>query len=682
MKEDLLAELLRIYATEAAELFDRIRDALRALRPDPANPDQRRGLRRLLHTAKGGAYSAGLAAMGDLVHSLEESVAEQAAVDTQTLLALESALRALEEGIQTIAREGQEPTEAMLAAREDFLLELSSEGPVTKPRDESRTLEVARPEEAVGRINLAELEGLATRIVAAQSSLSRLGQELRELFAWSRREARQEGGIDPAACARIENSLSLLNELEASLQAASEDSNRMRLRPVRGLLEGLRTSFEDALQRTEKRGSLRVKGGEVLLDRRMAERIRGLLVHLVRNAVDHGFESEEERATTGKGAPPQLELGCVARGIRVEFTVKDDGRGIDLEEVLKRARERDLLSSEEQVSEAEALRLVLRAGFSTRDEVTLLSGRGVGLDAVREAVEALNGRLEIDSERGRGTTLSFQVPVSLATERMLVVKRGEQCFAVPLVAAVRLFSLAQAEIEVVGGERTVIFEGQRVVLRDLGAIYGLSCAHPDSAALVTEVGESQLALGVDAVLEEQEVAVRSVGEPLLQLPLVAGLAHLRDGTIAPVTDLSQVHRAGAVPLRAQVADSLPQRVYRILVVDDSLTTRTLERNVLQHVGYEVVVAVDGKEALRHLARGGIDLVITDYEMPYVDGIELLQTMRAHASYMRIPAIMVTSRGDMKNQALAAGAQHHVLKRAFDQEELLDTVARLLASGGE
>ena len=304
---------------------------------------------------------------------------------------------------------------------------------------------------------------------------------------------------------------------------------------------------------------------------------------------------------------------------------------------------------------------------------------------VRSTVEAMNGRVRLTSRAGEGTRLRFEVPVSLATSRVLLVQRGGQRLAIPLMAADRALNLADVDLEPVGGRRTFVHQDERIALADLADLYDLSASGAETQAVVVGIGDRRLALGVDLVEEEVEVAVRPVGEPINHCRLTAGLALLSDSSIVPVIDLADVlrhassarrRRVAAGPAGTAAAAAGPEAA--VLIVDDSVTTRTLETDIFAQAGYTALSAKDGVAALEVLAEHAVDLVVADLEMPRMDGLELLSRIRGAPELAQLPVIVVTSRSDQKDRCLAAGADAFVIKRAFDQEELLDEAARLIA----
>lgn len=676
MSDDLLGDLVRVYAAEAAGLVEQIGEALDDLSVAHDSPAAAVALRRSLHSFKGGAYTSGLRALGDLAHALEEALVDPSGAPVvDRLQAGHRAVGHLEELLDDVARTGVEPVERIAEVRAEF--EGALPATPTAPAPRSRVEDVSeRPRRdapaVVGRVDLVVLEQLALRALEARASVERASTEL----------AAAARGLRPEEARRLDRARETLADLERSVGFVSQELSRLRLRPVGELLATVQRAFSDALARTGKIGELVVDGGDVLLDRRVAESISQALIHLVRNAVDHGFDGPEARAAAGKPLHPTVRVACAARGIRVAFTVADDGGGFDLATLRRTALARGRLA-DDTVSDEAVARLVLEGGLSSRAEVSETSGRGAGLDAARGSIERLGGQIDVTTRPGEGTTFRFEVPVSLATQRMLVVRRGEQRLAVPLQAAQRVVRLSEAGAWPVNGRLTLVIEdSRRIDVRDLASVLGLTAAPGPPLAVVLALGTNHFAVAVDAVEEVTETHVRAIGEPVTWLPLVAGLGTGRDGSIFPVLDLVDLFQATLAQERqAALGPSVEVPALRrtILVVDDSVTTRTLERTVLEHAGHAVVTATNGTEAWRLLEAGGVDLIVTDYEMPELDGLALLRRMRADPRFRSLPAIMVTSRTDAEAAALEAGANRHVLKRAFDQETLLDHVAELLAA---
>jgi two-component system chemotaxis sensor kinase CheA len=380
-------------------------------------------------------------------------------------------------------------------------------------------------------------------------------------------------------------------------------------------------------------------------------------------------------------------------GDRLKVTVEDDGRGLDLAAIAAAARSRGLETA--AAPDAEGLaRLILRPGFSTAARLSSLSGRGMGLAVVAEAVSRLNGELRFGAGEAGGFAIILLAPVSMTADRVVLVSAAGHTFALPNHGLERLLRLRPDEIEAGDAGEFVRLDGKPVLLLRLADLLDLPARPPgpgpDSEpagaacpAAVLRAGEQRLAVAVDALLEEREVLVRDLGLPPAMSGVTAGAVPLEDGAVAVVLSaaalITRGHQLGGerAPLRSAAVPA--PRPACILVVDDSITTRSLERSILEAHGYQVRLAVDGAEALDQLERDPADLVIADVAMPRMDGFELLERMKAHERLAGIPVIMVTSMEKREDQerGLRLGADAYIIKRKFDQRELLATVRQIL-----
>lgn len=479
----------------------------------------------------------------------------------------------------------------------------------------------------------------------------------------------------------------------------SEELQRLRLRPFGEAVSGLHRMVRDIASASGKQVALQLAGTEVEADRAVLDALREALMHLVRNAVDHGIEPPDERVRAGKPREGTVRVTAQLRGAGIRVTVSDDGRGLDTGAVrrLLTARGLDVPESEEELAE-----VLFQGGFSTRSEATEISGRGVGLDVVRDSVERIRGSVRMRWDPGIGTTFVIHTPLALATQRMLLVSVGEQPIAIPDTSVARLFRVDANEVREGGGRRFITTSAGPIPLASLGRVLGppLTATPHDGrlAVVLLEDCDRRLGVAVDALLDETELVVHRVerrgGRPLRML---AGAAMLADGRVALVLNPSAVvstglgrRSAGAAQgaehsataeNRAPVEPEHASRLQRLLVVDDSITTRTLEQSVLEGAGYEVITAVDGADGWRQLQERGADLVITDIEMPEMDGFALCRTIRSSRRHAQLPIILVTSLEDPEHRAhgIEAGADAYVVKSGFDQEALLAMVRELLAS---
>jgi two-component system chemotaxis sensor kinase CheA len=398
--------------------------------------------------------------------------------------------------------------------------------------------------------------------------------------------------------------------------------------------------------------------------------ISEIIGHLLRNAVAHGIELPEERERAGKPAIGQIELRAGQRGSLVAIEVIDDGRGV-APELLDRALGGGALAD-----------VLSEPGFSTAEEVSDVSGRGVGLDAVKAHVESLRGALEVESQPGRGTTVTMLLPLTLALLRVLVLERGGQKFGLGLPNVEEVVTVT--ETMSLGGREALEIRGRSVPLADLADLVGAEAAELGDRPGAVIVASAGARLGVicDRIVSEQEVVVKSLGPLLANVPGYVGAAIMGDGSVALILDpASLVRRRSAGRAHAQVGQA--SQTSKVLVVDDQFTVRELQRSILEAAGYRVETARDGREALTRVSGSSdVDLVVTDVDMPEMTGIELLRAIRADPRSFSLPVVVVTGRGgaDDRRLGVEAGADAYIVKEEFDQRALLETVSGLLTAG--
>ncbi len=458
--------------------------------------------------------------------------------------------------------------------------------------------------------------------------------------------------------------------------------------PFSSLLQGFPKIFRDLSRDLGKEAELFILGGDVEVDKRILEGLKDPLIHLLRNCVDHGLESPVKRREKGKR--PQGSVAIQASqvdGNRVELVVEDDGKGIDAAKLRESAVKAGVLTPRDAqaLDDKEARMLLFRSGVSTSALITDISGRGLGMAIVQQKVEALGGTISLDSTPGRGTTFRISLPLTLATFRGVLVEEEGQLFVLPSSNVEWVGRIARREIKVLEQCETISFGGEPLALVSLGGVLELPEASRENRqremcnVLILSSGALRGAFGVDRVLEEQEVLLKPLGKQLQRVRNVSGATVLGSGKVVPVlnpTDLLlSLSKKGGSRLSAAFSEEKP--LPRILVAEDSLTSRTLLRNILSASGFQVETAVDGQEAWEKFQQGGFDLVISDVEMPRKNGFELTAAIRS--SHEELPVILVTSlesREDRERGA-EAGANAYIIKSGFDQSTLLETMGRLL-----
>ncbi len=477
-------------------------------------------------------------------------------------------------------------------------------------------------------------------------------------------------------------------QLNLVAQVVRDDLRDLRMVPCGQVLEPLRRTVREVSSRLNKHVELYITGGDVRLDRRILDALKDPLQHLVRNAIDHGIESAEARRAAGKSEVGKLWVRVESRGTRIAVVVEDDGGGLSPARVRATAIKRGLLTTEAatKLSDAQAARLVFQPGFSTRDEVTATSGRGVGLDVVLATAQRLQGAVDIAFTEGQGTRFTIDLPLTLASALGLLVRVGTTVVAIASDVVERVFRLAPDDVGTVAGRVVARVEGEQLTFLSLAEAIGLPRLPlalengKQQPVMLLALGNERVVFAIDEVAGQQEIVVRSLGLHLRPVAHLAGAAVLDDGRLVPVLNAPELLRS-ASPSTRGIGTGEGVRRPRILVCDDALTTRFAMKSVLEIAGYPVVTAADGEEAWSVLERTPCQLVVSDWQMPRLDGVGLARRIKAHPTLQRTPIILVTSLDSPEERAagLEAGADGYIVKREVERGKLLDLVRQLLPS---
>ncbi len=482
-------------------------------------------------------------------------------------------------------------------------------------------------------------------------------------------------------------------QVGALVEQLQDDVGRMRLVPFESSLGGFQRMVRDLARDTGKNIYLDLVGSTVELDKTTLDALREPIMHLLRNAVDHGIEPAAERARQGKPETGRIQLAVEQRGKEIVVRVSDDGRGLDAERIGRAAQAAGLIGAPDagSLSEEEVFNLIYHPGLTTSESVTRLSGRGMGLDIVRTRVESLRGRVSVQSAPGQGTTFSLSVPLVLSRLSCVVLQVGDQDFAVPSARVSRMLKIRRDQVFTAEGRDMVQIHGQPMPVLSLHALLGFPPAAPSDeiTLLVLTADERQIAFQIDALQSEQELVLKPLGREVENIRYVSGAALLGSGEVIIVLDANDLIRSTPVSTLAVAppaannkdtpAPAAPPARQRVLIVDDSITTRTLEKHILETAGFEVSVAIDGVEAWTILADRTFDIVIADVEMPNMDGLELTRRIKNDGHLRQLPVVLLTSlsKPEQREAGLRAGADAYLMKSQFDQAELLRVIQAVM-----
>lgn len=660
----------KYFRVEAQELTDQLSRAVLELEKS-STPELVAQLLRLAHTLKGAARVVKRGDIGDCAHAIEDALAPLR----------ESKQQATRPQIDTVLKQ-LDDINSRLAS-----LSLPAENQVAAPVAPRVVEEVLR----TVRVDIGEMDTLLDGFGEVHTQLGVLRESLKrsqgvrsqiELLVTQPAMAEQVG----IAFDGLHRSLgSGIEQLDRELKQVRDAAERMRLIPSDSLFVALERATRDAAQVQNKRVAFEWRGGEVRLDAQVLGAVQGALSHAVRNAVVHGIETADKRQAAGKPAEGRVTIKILQRGRWIEFICTDDGGGVDLGAIRRIAGQQGLLAAGTRKPDAanteELLQLLLKGGISTSATVTEVAGRGVGLDVVRDAAERLEGKVALRTEAGKGTTLTLTVPLSIASLDGLQVESSGVVATIPIEAVRSTLRIAPGEIARTAHGESVIHEGNTIPFSSLATALSISVAPKGKehiwSAVVIEAAGGMAAIGVERLLGAANVVLRPLPALAPALPVVAGVSLDVEGNPQLVLDPESlvIEAQRTVALKPELEETRQT----ILVIDDSLTTRMLERSILESAGYDVELAVSGEEAIEKATRTRYALFLVDVEMPGIDGFTFIEQVRANPELRDTPAILVTSRASAEDlqRGRDVGAQDYIIKSEFDQGMLLARIGELV-----
>ena len=736
IRDDLDPDILPIFLEEAETLVPQIGHDLREWKAQPENYPLCHALQRSLHTLKGSARMIGAMRLGELIHLMESKVEAALAAEAlppELFGELETEMDRLSEGIERIHHppvipEEERPEVPSAAAEVAPRIETPLAGPVAMLRINADTLDRLINESSEISIARSRLEGELRAVKQSLSDLNESVTQLRnqlrevELQADSQMQSRRslldekDQAFDPLEFDRYtqlqeltrlmaeglhdvtsiqQNLVKTLGDADAAVihqsrinRGLQQELMRMRTVPFATLSERLYRTVRQTARELDKRANLEIEGGQVELDRSVLERIGAPLEHMLRNAVAHGLERAADRAAAGKREIGEIRIALRHEGNEIVILMSDDGGGIDVDSLRRKAVEKGLLQDGQEVPEAELIQLIFASGLSTTEEVTELAGRGVGMDVVRNEIAALGGRVEVATRRGRDTTFTIYLPLTLAVTQAVLVRAGSDLYAIPSAMVEQVLKLKQDALAQHYRNGAIEAQGTSYPLHYLQRLLrnsGITTTdvNNQNAVLLLRSGIQHVAVHVDELLKNQEIVVKNLGVQLARVVGIAGATVLGDGRIVMIINpvlLSQRPASGpvAAPVVTSTVAAGPVAPI-VMVVDDSLTVRKITSKLLEREGYRVTTAKDGVDALEHLKDELPDLMLVDIEMPRMDGFDLTKSIRNDQRTREIPIIIISSRTAEKHRthAIQCGVDDF-LGKPYQESELLQHIETLIA----
>jgi two-component system chemotaxis sensor kinase CheA len=446
----------------------------------------------------------------------------------------------------------------------------------------------------------------------------------------------------------------------------------------------------DLAHEKEKEINVEIIGDHFLIDKRILEELKDPLVHLIRNCADHGIESRLQREKSGKEKNGKILIKVSKEAdAKLSLLVSDDGGGIRVDKIVNSAIKNGVIDEERAslLSDDEKVNLIFSSGVSSSEMITEISGRGLGMAIVAEKISNLGGSVHVKSQEGKGTTFIIKIPQTIATFRALLVRCGEKRFLIPTLFIDKVVGVNPDDILTSGHRASLIVSGEHIGLVDLGLSLGLNETSSKNLkmlpALILNSNGRRMAFKVDEILEEIEGIIKPLGDQLKNVKKITGVTMVGNGILIPVVNVSELieYAVGGVNSGSDKikAKGLTDQKQRILIVEDSITVRSMLKSIVESAGYETEVAVDGVDGYNKLTNGNFDAVVTDIEMPNMNGFELTSKIKGDKKFSDIPVILVTTLESQKDmqRGLEAGADAYIVKGSFEKSNLTDTIRRLI-----
>lgn len=727
-EQKFLESLLKVFREEAEEYLQKISNSLMELEQETDPKKQvpvTEGILKNAHSLKGAASSAGREDIVAICRSLEDVLfqikKEELLLTTELFDGLYRTIDLIREiMIQNSSQDVEKEIEKI-----DFLKSQTNEEyeNVDVKKEESKVPTQITSESIRVPINkldnlVLNAEELLTVKLALNSFISQVKTFTPVLNHWKKEwnklnvtKKLENNLMSPEIMAFILSSSNQINSLEDGIKELNtvleenarfisplidnmmEEVKKIIMVPFSSLVPSFKRMVRDLSHKERKEVELVVNGSRTEIDKRVLEEMKDAFIHLIRNCIDHGIEKPEIRKEKGNNPRGTIEINLrELDSNRVEIIVKDDGQGISFSRIKEKALNAGLLSVEKasKASKEDLLQLIFRSEISTSPIVTDLSGRGLGMSIVLDQVEKLGGKIKIETSQEKGTSFHIVLPLTMATSRGVVAIISGSSFVIPVASIRKVLRVKKDKIKTLEGKETMLFEERTIPLARTHQILNLlesnDIEKESILVMVLGQGENQVAFEVDQILHEQEVMVKNLGKQLARVKNVSGSTLLGSGELALILNPSDLIKSAIEITRPiiydtdQTADEKKSKTKKsILVVEDSITSRTLLKNILEASGYHVTTAIDGVEGLTALKSEEFDLVVSDIQMPRMNGFDLVTNIRSDQKLRDVPVVLVTalSSQEDKERGIEVGANAYIVKSSFDQNNLLKAIKRLV-----
>jgi two-component system chemotaxis sensor kinase CheA len=742
-------EFIAIFKAESEDCLTKLDKGLVELEKFPDNPELVKELNRAAHTLKGSARVMGYIPIQEIAHRIEDifdQVLQQKLVFTADMAdKIFKGIDLIRSALSKVVKEEEIDIDiAQVCAELEGILEIQGEEVHEKQEEKKVSAPHAEPASSqpsilkedgisqeyirvpVYRVNkllnltgemvinkmkssekVSQIKKLARRVKETQKDLGELNEKIGKALSAQDKEivnlaSRCFAGMDRLredALSLYDNVSTEVFRLDPVVDELQNKMKEMRMLPCSTIFEGFPRMVRDIAAQERKKVDFEILGGQTELDRKVLERIKTPLMHVLRNCIDHGIEEPQTRKAVGKEEAGKVKIMAFHKAGHVLIEIEDDGCGMDPEGIKQAALKKHLVSPDELkgMSDKEVLNIIFMNGFSTSQLITDVSGRGIGLDVVRRDIESLKGQVLIETQKGKGTKFIFVLPLTIAIINTLLIKTVGMFFAIPLSSVEEALNVPKDQISMIDNHMAIQVRDRLVPLvlmkevLDLPVFSGEVHQEEDNEhekvnpVVIISSLDKWVGFIVDEIFGQEEMFLKNLGKHLGKVRNVSGASILGSGDVVVILDpadlIDQSCLAHPAAARRGTLVKKQKGEKKILIAEDTLTIRELEKSILEAQGYQVDVAVDGLDALNKLSATHYDLVVSDIQMPRMDGFELCSTIKKSEEYKDLPIVIVTAmeKNEDKRRGIEVGAQAYIVKSSFDQRNLLDAIERLIGA---